>query len=110
MYLNIVEKKYAMQCFFKFNILINVPSFFQEARSPTTPPSISPQSDSGRRSVPEVNRRSQHDEEEEEEEEEEEVVTRPGLHHHTPVLREDSLMSDRTLSNRSSVSSGKVGS
>jgi hypothetical protein len=59
--------------------------------------------------VPEVNRRSQH-EEEEEEEEEEEVVTRPGLHHHTPVLREDSLMSDRTLSNRSSVSSGKVGS
>jgi hypothetical protein len=43
-----------------------------------------------------------------EEEEEEAIVRRPHSHHEA-VQREDSLMSDRTLSNRSSVSSGKVG-
>ena len=52
-----------------------------------------------------ANRMSGHVAEEEDEDDGSRVVVRP---RHEAVQREDSLMSDRTLSNRSSVSSGKV--
>jgi hypothetical protein len=57
----------------------------------------------------EADQRPDHHQEEEEEEEEDQVVVPRPHHQHQAVEREDSLMSDRTLSNRSSVSSGKVG-